>query len=118
MFMIYHNNRCSKSRQALRLLNENGIEPTVVHYLDTPPSTDTLREILKKLGTHNIRQIMRVNEEIYKTLSLFNPELSDDALYDAIANHPKLLQRPIIVKGAHAVIGRPPENILKLIEAS
>ena len=118
MFTIYHNNRCSKSRQTLSLLQENGIEPEVIHYLDTPPDKATLGEILNKLGLSNVREIIRSGEEAYKTLSLAKPELSDDDLLDAICQHPKLLQRPIVVKGEQAVIGRPPENVLSLIENS
>lgn len=114
MVTIYHNPRCSKSRQTLALLEENGIEPDVVQYLDTPPDTDTLRELLSKLGI-SARQLLRTGEDAYKELNLADPSLSEDALIKAMVANPKLIERPIVVKGSKAVIGRPPETVLELI---
>lgn len=112
---IYHNPRCSKSRQSLQLLEEHGIEPTVVLYLDNPPSARQLRELLKKLGI-GARALLRTGEDEYKQLKLGDSNLSDAALIDAMHNCPKLIERPIVVRGARAVIGRPPEKVLELLE--
>lgn len=114
MFTIYHNNRCSKSRQTLSLLEQHAITPTIIDYLNTPPSAETIQSLLLKLGL-GVRDIMRNGEAAYKTLGLADNTLSDQALIDAIVTHPKLLQRPIVVKGDKAIIGRPPENVLELI---
>ncbi|MGH1484578.1 MAG: arsenate reductase (glutaredoxin) [Cellvibrionaceae bacterium] len=114
MFTIYHNSRCSKSRQTLALLEENDIKPTIIDYLDTPPNAETIESLLSKLGL-SVRDIIRNGEESYKALGLSNIALSDKELIDAIVAHPKLLQRPIVVKGDKAVVGRPPENVLNLI---
>ncbi len=114
MVTIYHNPRCSKSRQTLSLLQENGIEPNVVLYLETPPDANTLKELLKKLGIH-ARALLRKGEDAYKELGLSDDSLADDALIDAMVSHPKLIERPIVIKGDQAVLGRPPENVLELI---
>ncbi len=114
MTTIYHNSRCSKSRQTLALIEEKGIAPEIIDYLDSPPNKDTLQSLLKKLKA-GPRDIIRKGEEAYKTLALGNPELTDDELLDAIIQHPKLLERPIVVKGNKAIIGRPPENVLTLL---
>ena len=114
MWTIYHNPRCSKSRQTLQLLQDNGIEPEVVLYLETPPSSEALVELLQKLGI-GARDLLRTGEEAYKELELKNPELSDAQLIDAMVHHPKLIQRPVVVKGDRAVLGRPPENVLELL---
>ena len=114
MIRIYHNNRCSKSRQTLALLQENGIEPDVVNYLDNPPTIRELQDLLVKLDT-SPRNIIRTGEEAYKNLNLNNNNLDDSQLLNAICENPTLLQRPIVVKGNKAIIGRPPENILSLI---
>lgn len=111
---IYHNPRCSKSRQTLALLTENGVQPTVVLYLQTPPSTQELAKIGDALGL-SPREFMRSNEDAYKSLNLADQTLSDVELYQTMAEHPKLIERPIVVKGKKAVLGRPPENVLKLI---
>jgi arsenate reductase len=114
MVTIYHNPRCSKSRQTLALLEENGVKPEVVLYLETPPNADALRGLLSKLGI-TARQLLRTGEDAYKENNLSDASLSEDALIQAMVDHPKLIERPIVVKGAKAVIGRPPENVLELI---
>lgn len=112
---IYHNNRCSKSRDTLSLLQQKGIEPTIVAYLDTPPDAATLRGLLEKLGLADARALMRKGEAEYKELNLADTSLSQDALIDAMVAHPKLIERPIVVNGNKAAIGRPPENVLTIL---
>lgn len=111
---IYHNPRCSKSRQTLALLNEKGIEPEIVLYLDTVPNKEELAEVLQKLGI-SARDLLRKGEAIYKELQLSNDNLSEEQLIDAMINHPKLIERPIVVNGDKAILGRPPENVLDII---
>ncbi len=113
-FTIYHNPRCSKSRQTLELLRTHGIEPDVVEYLKTPPSFDTLKTLVTMLGLEP-RQLIRKGEPEYKTLGLDDPTLSDDALIRAMAEHPVLIERPIVVTGTRARLGRPPENVLEIL---
>ncbi len=113
-FTIYHNPRCSKSRQTLALLEENGITPEVVLYLQTPPSTAELKKLLKKLGI-SARELLRNKEDIYKALNLADSSLSDTQLIKAMHENPKLIERPIVVKGEQAIIGRPPEAVLQLL---
>ena len=112
---IYHNPRCSKSRDTLSLLKANGIDPEVVLYLETPPDADTLRQLLKMLGMVSARELMRQKEELYKTLQLADPQLSEDALIQAIVDNPKLMERPIVVSHGQARIGRPPEQVLDIV---
>ncbi|WP_236176573.1 arsenate reductase (glutaredoxin) [Pseudomonas qingdaonensis] len=111
---LYHNSRCSKSRGALELLEARGLTPEVVRYLETPPDAATLKALLGKLGI-GARQLLRSGEDEYKTLGLADPALSDDQLIDAMARHPKLIERPILVAGNKAVIGRPPEKVLEIL---
>lgn len=113
-YTIYHNPRCSKSRQTLALLEENGIEPAVVLYLNEPPSATELKAIIKKLGIA-ARDLLRNKEADYKALNLSNADLDDSALIAAMVKHPKLIERPIVIKGNNAVLGRPPENVLTLL---
>lgn len=115
MFTIYHNPRCSKSRQALALLEERGIEPEVIQYLKTPPTQTQLRNLVKALK-FTPRTLLRNKEAEYKELGLDNPNVTDKQILAAIVQHPKLLERPIAICGERAVIGRPPENVLTLIE--
>ncbi|MBA0035402.1 arsenate reductase (glutaredoxin) [Pantoea sp. BIGb0393] len=115
MVSIYHNPRCSKSRETLALLQENGVEPEVVLYLDTPPDVPTLKRLLQQLGMHSARELMRRKEDLYKALALANDELSEDHLLQAMVAHPKLIERPIVVNGEQARIGRPPEAVLEII---
>ncbi|WP_288130464.1 arsenate reductase (glutaredoxin) [Microbulbifer sp.] len=114
MWTIYHNPRCSKSRQTLQLLQEHQVEPEIVLYLETPPDKATLKSLLKKLGIEP-RALLRKGEDDYKALHLKDPALSNDQLIEAMVAHPKLIERPIVVKGEHAVLGRPPENVLELL---
>ena len=111
---LYHNTRCSKSRGALELLEARGLTPTVVRYLETPLSATQIKALLGKLGI-SARQLLRSGEEEYKTLNLADASLSEQQLIDAIAAHPKLMERPILEVGDKAVIGRPPENVLELL---
>ncbi len=112
---IYHNPRCSKSRQTLALLREHGIEPEVVEYLKSPPSAGQLDRILKRLGL-DPRQAMRRNESPYRELKLDREDLSRADLIDAMVASPILMQRPIVVRGPRAAIGRPPQNVLAILE--
>lgn len=114
MTTIYHNPRCSKSRQTLALLEERNIAYDVVLYLETPPDEKTLKSLLKKLGI-SARDLLRKGEEEYKALKLDNPALKDDALIAAMCKHPKLIERPIVVHGKKAAIGRPPETVLEIL---
>jgi arsenate reductase len=111
---LYHNIRCAKSRGALDLLNERGIEPEIVHYLETPPSPAELRELLHKLGT-GARGLLRTGEPEYAELGLADEALGEDALIAAMSAHPTLIERPVFVHGDRAVIGRPPERVLDLL---
>ena len=110
----FHNPRCSKSRGALELLRERGIEPQVVAYLEQPPSAGQLRELLRKLGI-DARGLLRTGEPEYAELGLANATLDDEALIAAMVAHPVLIERPIFVHGERAVIGRPPERVLELL---
>ncbi|WP_434596244.1 arsenate reductase (glutaredoxin) [Pseudomonas sp. R4-83] len=111
---LYHNPRCSKSRGALELLEARGLTPTVVRYLETPLDATQIKALLGKLGI-SARQLLRSGEDEYKMLQLANESLSEAQLIDAIAAHPKLMERPILEVGDKAVIGRPPEKILELL---
>lgn len=111
---LYHNPRCSKSRSTLQLLEDRGVQPTLVRYLETPPNAEQLRDLLSKLGI-SARQLLRTGEDEYRELNLANTALSDADLIDAMAAHPRLIERPILVAGDRAVIGRPPENVLELL---
>ena len=115
MITLYHNPRCSKSRQALELLKARGETPVVVHYLETPPDADTLKSLLRALGLP-ARKLLRTGEVEYRELGLDDPALGDDALVAAMAAHPRLIERPIVVSGQRAVIGRPPETVLELFK--
>lgn len=110
---IYHNPRCSKSRQTLSLIQEKGIEPEVVLYLDNTPDTATIKALLEKLGI-SARELLRNKEEAYKEHNLSDKSLSDDDIIKAMTLSPKLIERPIVIKGDKAVLGRPPENIEQL----
>jgi arsenate reductase len=113
-YILYHNPRCSKSRQALQLLRDHGIEPTVVEYLNTPLDASQISALLKKLGL-SARDIIRDGEDEFKKLNLADPSKSGKELIAAIAKHPILLQRPIVEHGSKAVVGRPPENVQALL---
>jgi arsenate reductase len=111
---IYHNPRCSKSRQTLQLLQEQGIEPTIRLYLEDSPSAKEIKEILTKLGL-SPRELLRKGEEAYKENQLSNKELSDAVLIKAMVDFPKLIERPIVIKGDQAKLGRPPEQVLEIL---
>lgn len=111
---LYHNPRCSKSRSALQLLEERGLQPTLVRYLEVPPTAAQLRDLLAKLGIP-ARQLLRTGEDEYRELNLADTALSEAQLIDAMAAHPRLIERPILIAGDRAVIGRPPENVLDLL---
>lgn len=111
---IYHNPRCSKSRQTLQLLEEHGVQPEIVKYLETPPDAATLTTLLDMLGLEP-RQLMRKGESEYKTLGLDNPDLDRCALIRAMVATPKLIERPIVVSNGKAALGRPPENVLEIL---
>lgn len=111
---IYHNPRCSKSRQTLAILEENGISPEIILYLENTPDAKTISALLKKLNI-SARELLRKGEDAYKALNLKDKSLSDDFLIEKMTTFPKLIERPIVVKGNEAVLGRPPENALKLI---
>jgi arsenate reductase len=112
---IFHNPRCSKSRDTLALLRKKGISPTIVAYLEQPPSPAELGKLLSRLGFVDARQLMRKNEAEYTELGLDNPGLDQEALIAAMVAHPRLIERPIVVNGEKAAIGRPPENVLTIL---
>ncbi len=112
MTTIYHNPRCSKSRQTLALLEERGIEPEIIEYLVTPPSTEELKSILSMLGK-GPRDIMRKKEA--KEAGLDDPGLDDGALIEAMIANPSVIERPIVVNGDKAALGRPPESVLEIL---
>ena len=111
---IYHNPRCSKSRQTLELLKDKGIEPDIVLYLETPPSADQLAQLLDQLGL-TPRALMRTGESEYKAEGLDDDTLDDNALIAAMVAHPILIQRPIVVANGQARMGRPPEAVLDIL---
>lgn len=111
---IFHNPRCSKSRATLALIEARGIEPEIVRYLETPPSAAELRHILGALGI-GARDLLRKGEAEYRELDLGREELDDDALVDAMAAHPRLIERPVVLVGGEARIGRPPESVLEIL---
>ena len=111
---IFHNPRCSKSRGALQLLRDHGLEPTVIEYLQDPPDPKTLDHLLTLLGVEP-RDAMRKQEKEYKDLKLDDPKLTHKQLVAAMAEHPILIERPIVVRGNKAVIGRPPERVEEIL---
>ena len=112
--VIYHNPRCSKSRQTLQLLQDRGIEPEVIEYLKTPPGKTKLREILKLLGMKP-RDLMRSRETAYREAGLDQDDLSDEQLISAMIEHPVLIERPIVLANGKAALGRPPEQVLEIL---
>ncbi len=112
--VIYHNPRCSKSRQTLKLLEDNDIKPEVRLYLDTPPAAAELKKLLAALDL-SARELLRKGEAEYKELGLADKSLSEAQLVAAMADHPRLIERPIVVRDGKAVLGRPPENVLALL---
>ncbi|WP_434667083.1 arsenate reductase (glutaredoxin) [Aeromonas sp. NJAU223] len=111
---IYHNPRCSKSRETLALLEQHGIAPDVVLYLEQAPSEAQIRTLLSQLGFSDPRQLMRTKEDLYKELGL--AEQAGEALIAAMYRHPKLIERPIVIRNGQARIGRPPEQVLEILK--
>ncbi|MES9898868.1 MAG: arsenate reductase (glutaredoxin) [Sedimenticola sp.] len=111
---IYHNPRCSKSRQTLQLLEEQGVEPKIREYLNTPPNREELIKVLDMLGIEP-RDLMRQKEAEYKQAGLDKPGLTRDQLIQGMLDNPKLIERPIVIKDGKAAIGRPPEKVLEIL---
>ena len=110
----WHNPRCSKSREALALLEQHGVRPTIREYLKEPPSADDIKAVISRLRLDSARDLMRTKEAVYKELDLKSVE-DEDALVQAMADNPKLIERPILIHGERAAIGRPVENILEAV---
>ncbi len=111
--IIWHNPRCSKSRAALKLLEAHGITPKVRRYLDEPPDEEEIRKVLARLGKRLI-EIMRTKEQLFRELGLAQ-DSDDETLIRAMVAHPKLIERPIVIRGDRAVLGRPPEKVLEIL---
>jgi len=112
--VIYHNPSCSKSRETLQILDNNNLSPTIVEYLDNPPTRQELKKIIAMLDI-SARELLRTTEQIYADAKLDREALSEDEIIAVICQHPELLQRPIVVAGERAVIGRPPARVLDII---
>lgn len=112
--IIFHNPKCSKSQATLALLRSRGVEPKIIEYLLETPTAETLKDILKMLGMQP-RELIRNKEAAYRDNALDDPTLSDAALIHAMVEHPILIERPIVICGTRAAIGRPPQNVLKII---
>ena len=112
---IYHNPRCSKSRETLSLLEARGIEPTIIEYLKAPPTVSEIKKLLKMLNFDNVRQLIRTKDDLYKELNLSDDALSQEQLIKAIHDNPKLIERPIVVNGDKAKLGRPPEQVIEIL---
>ncbi|MDH3199401.1 MAG: arsenate reductase (glutaredoxin) [Myxococcales bacterium] len=111
---IWHNPQCSKSRQTLQLVRDHHVEPEVIEYLKTSPSIEELEDVLQKLGMEP-RELMRKKEARYEELSLDDPSLTRKDLIRAMVDNPVLIERPVVLRGNRAVLGRPPENVLELL---
>ena len=113
-YKIFHNSRCSKSRKALQILQDNNCDIEIINYLETDLDVSLIKDILKKLSLKP-RDILRTSELDYKDNNLKEDDLSDDDLIDYMIKYPKLIERPIVIKGHTAILGRPPENVLELL---
>ena len=113
-FKIFHNSRCSKSRKALQILQDNNCDIEIINYLETDLDVSLIKDVLKKLSLKP-RDILRTSEQDYKDNNLKEDDFSDDDLIDYMIKHPKLIERPIVIRGHRAVLGRPPENVIQLI---
>ena len=111
---LYHNPKCSKSRQTLELLGAKGITPNIIEYIKIPPTVEKLKEILSQLGIAP-RDLIRKKEDTYKELELGNPSLSDKDLISFMVEHPILIERPIVITNGKAALGRPPEQVLDIL---
>ena len=114
IYKIFHNSRCSKSRQALQILQDSNCEIEIINYLDIDLDVSLIKDVLKKLSLKP-RDILRTSEQYYRDNNLKEDDFSDDDLIDYMIKHPKLIERPIVIKGHRAVLGRPPENVLELL---
>ena len=112
---IYHNPNCSKSRATLALIEDNNISPEIIYYLETAPDIELLNSLLSKLGI-GVRDLLRTSEREYEELGLDDVTLTEQTVLDLMCKHPKLIQRPIVTCGDKAIIGRPPENVLSLLD--
>ncbi len=112
---IYHNPQCSKSRQTLALMREHRVEPEIVEYMKTPPSVETLRGFVKAMRMKSPRELMRTKEAEYKELGLAGED-DPEKLLAAMHDHPRLMERPIVVNGPRVALGRPPENVLEILD--
>jgi arsenate reductase len=112
---IFHNPRCSKSRQTLEILQQQGLQPKIIEYLKNPLTVEQITQLLSLLGFDSARQLMRKGEEEFKQQKLADPALSEAELLSAMHRSPKLIERPIVVHGDKAVIGRPPQNVLSIL---
>ena len=113
-FKIFHNSRCSKSRQALQILQDSNCNIEIINYLETDLDVSLIKDILKKLSLKP-KDILRTSEQDYKDNNLKEDDLSDDDLIDCMIKYPRLIERPIVIKGHRAILGRPPENVLGLL---
>ena len=113
--VIYHNPRCSKSRQTLELLEANGVQPEVIKYLDTPLTIEQLKVLFTQLGFDSVREMMRTKETDYKKANLADTSVTDEELFSAMAKNQKLFERPVVVANNKAKIGRPPEQVLEIL---
>jgi arsenate reductase len=113
--VIYHNPKCSKSRETLALLESKGVSAEVIRYLDEPLSLSVLKQLYQQLELSEVRSMMRTKEALYKELNLNDPTVSDEALFNAMIEHPKLIERPIVVCNGKARHGRPPEQVLAIL---
>lgn len=111
---IYHNPACSKSREALQILQDNNLSPEIIDYLDNPPSPQELKELVEILGV-SARDLLRTTEPVYRDAELDDYSLNDDEIIEAICEYPTLLQRPIVISDGRAIIGRPPTRILEIL---
>ena len=114
-FTLYHNPNCSKSRATLALLEENDVSPEIIYYLDNPPSAAELKSLLGKLGL-GIRDILRQGEGEFEEYDLDDESLNEELVFDIVHRHPILIERPIVTRDTRAIIGRPPENVLQLLD--
>ena len=113
-WVIWHNPRCRKSRETLQLLRDNGVEPTIRLYLEDQPTTSELKTVLQLLDLEP-RGLMRTKESVYKELGLRDSAVTGDQLLSAMIEHPKLIERPVVIRDSTAALGRPPENVLALL---
>ncbi|MCP4876323.1 MAG: arsenate reductase (glutaredoxin) [Gammaproteobacteria bacterium] len=112
--IMYHNPLCSKSQETLQILENRNLSPDVVEYLVQPPTRQELKEVIEMLGIP-ARDLLRTNEQVYDDAELDDDTLTDDEIIEAICQHPKLMQRPIVISGTQAIIGRPPTRVLEIL---